>query len=140
MPNKSLQRSLRPVRPPQYCYGGWIRRVAELLSLAHSPMVTRFRSRRVIATVAALVLFVASGYAFLVVRSTTTPPDPTLPQAYAKAVEALGGQTNTFYCLSASALAISDSSGPTEWHLVFYATNGHLREVVVPTSGKVIVR
>jgi hypothetical protein len=70
----------------------------------------------------------------------TKPPAPTLPQAYEQAVLALGTQTNAFYCLSASAMVITDSSGPTEWHLVFYATNGQLREVVVPTAGKVIVR
>ena len=105
-------------------------------------MNTYFHSHRVrVAGIAvALVTFVVTAYAFRVLRATTTPPAPTLPQAYQQALLALGAQTNTFYCLSASAMFITDSSGPTEWHLVFYATNGQLREVVVPTSGKVIVR
>ena len=100
------------------------------------------RSRRVaVATILGGVLvFVASAYAYRIAHSTTTPPDPTLPQAYEKAVEALGAQTNTFYCLSASAMTITDSAGPTEWHFNFYSTNGKVREVIVPNSGKVIVR
>ena len=105
-------------------------------------MIAHNHSRRVaaITIVAALALCVATAYAFLVGRNTKTPPAPTLPQANEKAVQALGVLTNEFYCLSASAMVITDSSGPTEWHLVFYATNGQLREVVVPTSGKVIIR
>jgi len=105
-------------------------------------MITYFRSRKVAATAIVTVLgvFIMSAYAFNALRDTKKPPSPTLPQAYEKAVDALGAQTNSFYCLSADARSISDSSGPTEWHLIFYATNGQLREVVVPSSGKVIIR
>ena len=79
-------------------------------------------------------------YGFRMLRSTSTPPTPTLPQAYESALKALGPETNMFYCLSASAMSITDSQGPTEWHLLFYSTKGQLREVIVSTSEKVIVR
>jgi hypothetical protein len=105
-------------------------------------MPAYFHSRRVriAGIVAILAVGVVTSFAFRFTRSTARPPVPTLPQAYEQAILALAVETNSFYCLSASAMVISDSSGPTEWHLVFYATNGQLREVVVPTSGKVIVR
>jgi hypothetical protein len=105
-------------------------------------MLARFLSRRLrIAAIATgLVAFVASAYAFRMAHKTTTPPIPTLPQAYERALEALGGQTNAFYCLHADAQSISESAGPTEWHLWFWATNGQFREVVVRTSVKVIFR
>ncbi len=101
---------------------------------------TYSQSRRVITVVAVLALLVATAYAFLVGRNTKTAPVPTLPEAYEKALEALGAQTNAFYCLSANAMDRTDTSAPTEWHLVFYSTNGQLREVVVATSRQAIVR
>jgi hypothetical protein len=90
--------------------------------------------------VAALALCTATAYAFLITRGTKTPPNPALAQAYEMALRTLGPETNAFYCLKADAMAISETQGPTEWHLIFYSTNGQLREVIVPTSGKVIVR
>ena len=93
-----------------------------------------------IGMVAALALCAATAYAFLVMRGTKTPPNPALSEAYETALRILGPETNTFYCLRADAMTISDTQGSTEWHLIFYSTNGQLREVIVPTSGKVIVR
>jgi hypothetical protein len=69
-----------------------------------------------------------------------SPPSVTLPQAHEKAVAALGAQTNGSYCVSADARSVSDSSGRIAWHLMFYDIDGQLSEVIVPTSGKVIVR
>jgi hypothetical protein len=103
-------------------------------------IIAYHRRATAITVVAVLALFVAGVYAFNLPHDARIPPNPTLPQAYQKAVQALGSQAGTFYCLRASAMGISESYGPTEWHLVFYSTNGQLREVVVPTTGKIIVR
>ena len=106
-------------------------------------------SKRICAIVMASVI-VASGvtlYAFNVMRSTKGRPDLQLPQAYERALSTLGSETNSFYCLRADALSMSDSPGSTgwrpgfvEWHFLFYATNGEFRELIVPSSGKVIKR
>ena len=90
--------------------------------------------------VAVLAVSATATYGFRMLRATGTPPRPTLARAYQAALSALGSETNTFYCLAASAKTISDTKGPTEWHLEFYSTNGQLREVVVSTSEEVIVR
>ena len=105
-------------------------------------MIAHHHSGRILLAggIAMLMVWGGTTYAFRRFRTTSTPPAPTLPQAYEQATQALGAETNSFYCLSASAMEITDSSSPTEWHLLFYATNGQFREVVVPTTGKVMVR
>jgi hypothetical protein len=90
--------------------------------------------------VAALAASAAATYAFRTLRKNNTPPNPTLPQAYEQALQVLGTETNAFYCVSATSQFITESAGPTEWHLVFYSTNGQMREVIMPTSEKAIVR
>ena len=40
-------------------------------------------------------------------------------------------------------MAITETAGhrdPTEWHFVFYSTNGQYREVILCDMGEVIVR
>jgi hypothetical protein len=106
-------------------------------------------SKRICAVAMALVIVVSGAtlYAFNVMRSKNRRPDLQLPQAYEQALDALGAETNSFYCLRADALSMSDSPGSTEWrpgfvewHFLFYATNGQFRELIVPSSGKVIKR
>jgi hypothetical protein len=102
-------------------------------------MITFIHSRRAVAIVIAVVACAVTAYAFLAPVDRTIPPSPTLPEAYATAIKALKSESGTFYCLSASALTLSESSGPTEWHFIFYSTNSEYREVVVPTKGKITV-
>ncbi|MGH7992193.1 MAG: hypothetical protein ACREDQ_01645 [Limisphaerales bacterium] len=73
-------------------------------------------------------------------RDPITPPEPPLPQAYQRALQALGAETNTFYCVNATSLSLSENLGSCEWHFEFFSTNGRVREVFVGSSGKTIVR
>ena len=75
-----------------------------------------------------MALCTTAAYAFLVRRDPKIPPDPPLLQAYDKALEALGLEAKSFHCVGAGTLALTDSSGPTEWHFSFYSTDGLFRE------------
>ena len=101
----------------------------------------QFRSPKVITllVVGGLAVCAATAYARLIMRDTKVAPNPPLLQAYDKAIEALGPEAKSFYCLAAGAMAIMDTSGPTEWHFEFYSADGSYREVIVSTKDKVIV-
>jgi hypothetical protein len=105
-------------------------------------MTTNFihRNRVVILIVIGVGLGLAAAYAYEKLRDPTTPPEPPLPQAYQTALQALGIETNTFYCVNATSLSLSEHLGSTEWHFEFFSTNGRVRSVVVGSNGKTIVR
>ena len=71
----------------------------------------------------AIVQASATCSSFEALRDPTTPPDPPLPQAYQTALQALGTQTNTFYCVNATSLSQSEHLGSTEWHFEFFSMN-----------------
>jgi hypothetical protein len=100
------------------------------------------RSLKYTAIVAAagVAAFAITAYARLIAVDPKEVPDPALPEAYAKAVEALRPETKKFHCVGADSLGISDTAGPTEWHFYFYAQDGAYREVIVSTKDKVIIR
>jgi hypothetical protein len=82
----------------------------------------------------------AAAYAYEKLRDPTTPPEPPLPQAYQTALQALGARTNTFYCVNATSLSLSEHLGSSEWTFEFFSTNGQVRRVIVGSNGKTIVR
>jgi hypothetical protein len=98
------------------------------------------RSRVVILIVIGVGLGLAAAYAYDELRDPTTPPEPPLPQAYQTALQAMGTETNTFYCVNATSLSHSEHLGSTEWQFDFFSTNGQVRRVVVGANGKTIVR
>lgn len=69
--------------------------------------------------VALVLLAFTAAYGMRVFPDTTVPPSPTLPEAYQKAVSSLGKEAVDLYCLSASAMANTETSEPTEWHPPF---------------------
>jgi|ERR1035441_4498220 hypothetical protein len=106
-------------------------------------------SRRLFAATVSLMIVVLgmSLYAFNVMRGKKNSPDLTLPRAYERAIQALGVETNSFYCLRADATAITETAGSpewrpgfVEWHFEFHATNGQFREIIVPSRGNVTKR
>ena len=58
-------------------------------------------------------------------------PPLTLPEAYGRAMTALGSNTNSYHCMNAQFL----TSEPRVWAFRFYNTNGSLRSVDVSTNG-----
>jgi hypothetical protein len=98
------------------------------------------RNRVVILIVIGVGLGLAVAYASEKLRDPTTPPDPPLPLAYQTALQALGTETNTFYCVNATTLSLSEHLGSTEWQFDFFSTNGQVRRVIVGSNGKTIVR
>jgi hypothetical protein len=63
-------------------------------------------------------------------------PSMSLPEAYGRAVAALGPETNQFHCISANITTTFSRDG--EWYFTFYSANPTPKYVVVEFSGKVI--
>ena len=61
-------------------------------------------------------------------------PPITLPEAYSRAMTALGSATNSYHCMNAQFL----TSTPCGWSFRFYTTNGALRSVDVSTNKCVV--
>jgi hypothetical protein len=98
------------------------------------------RNRVVILILIGVGLGLAVACAYEKLRDPTTPPEPLLPQAYQTALQALGIETNMFYCVNATSLSLSEHLGSSEWHFEFFSTNGQVRRVIVGSNGKTIVR
>jgi len=67
----------------------------------------------------------------------TQPPKMTLPDAYDRAIAALGPATNQFHCVSAT---LTNEFSDDGWYFTFYSTNSNVmpKLVVVEFNGKVI--
>lgn len=86
-------------------------------------------------------------YAHMSYRTAKTAPRPAMLEAYNKALQALGTDTNKFYCVAADSRfqCALTYAVDTEWHFTFnstpdlISTNGLYREVIVPSTGGVII-
>jgi hypothetical protein len=67
-----------------------------------------------------------------------TPPPMALPDAYALAQAQIGTATNTFYCVAASCLDMTNA-GFTGWTFTYANTNGQRGRVNVYFDGEVSV-
>jgi hypothetical protein len=68
--------------------------------------------------------------------SPSSPPPLTLSQAYRMALTNIGSATNSFHCVSASCLEMTNN-GETGWNFSFFNTNGQRGRVVVYFDGEV---
>lgn len=84
---------------------------------------------------AAMVLYATS----FVPYNNAKPPTLSLPDAYERAVTALGPATNQFHCVSASIQTSFGTDG--EWFFTFYSTNSQPKPkwVTVEFNGKIHV-
>lgn len=87
----------------------------------------------------ALALAATTLYASLVAPpyDKSKPPGMTLPNAYEKAMVALGSETNQFHCVSATITTEFSDNG---WYFTFCSTNSKVpsKLIVVEFNGKVI--
>jgi hypothetical protein len=85
-----------------------------------------------------LICLITSLYASLNFPSykKSNPPKLSLPDAYKRAVLALGETTNQFHCVSANVTTKFTPEG--EWYFTFYSTNSTSKLIAVEFSGKVI--
>jgi hypothetical protein len=91
----------------------------------------------------ALLLIIGTGIALfatpIIPYNNAKAPTLPLPDAYGRAMVALGSATNQFHCVSAN---VQTSFGPDgEWFFTFYSTNSppNRKWVSVEFNGKVHV-
>lgn len=87
------------------------------------------------------IIFVTTLFASVILPpyNKSKPPSLSLPDAYERAIAALGSSTNHFHCINASVTTQFSSDG--EWYFTFYSTNSNSmpKFVAVEFNGKVIL-
>jgi hypothetical protein len=82
---------------------------------------------------AMLTIVSSVAFATLWLFDPKTAPTIPLPNAYGRAMTALGSATNEFHCTDAK------FNTPGTWFFSFYSTNGALKTVEVSTNSSKVV-